>query len=388
MKVIYKLFCVVFLSFTFFLISTTVSDAIVDPLVNSNNFYGIHILFVSELERAAKLVNSSGGDWGYVTIPIQITDRNLEKWQKFMDDCRRLHLIPILRLATEPHYKNTEYWRIPTEYDILDFANFLNSLNWPTKNRYVILFNEVNRYDEWQGKYPEPAYYADLVQYATEAFKRRSEDFFMILGGMDNAAPNDGARYINDFEYLRRMAVHNKEVFKKIDGFASHSYPNPNFAAPPSGRAMSTATYRYEYNFITSVAGSKKFVFITETGWNNTALSNDTISSYFLYTFNNIWGVDADKIVAVTPFLLESQNGMFDKFSFFKNGLQMSYSKTIEEIGKVRGEPELTDQVLFLNKQGRVLGIKEFVPRVTPVGPVKIPGGVKFFLKLMLGLHE
>src|SRR5688572_16737141 len=117
------------------LVQATPVDAIVNPLEQPNNKIGIHILFHDELEEAAKLVNANGGDWGYVTIPIQSGDKDILKWQKFMDECRRLHLIPLVRLATEGDYYNTKVWRKPDEEDILDFANFLNSLYWPTKNR-------------------------------------------------------------------------------------------------------------------------------------------------------------------------------------------------------------------------------------------------------------
>src|SRR5690348_16250176 len=133
--------------------------AIEDPRASPNNKAGIHILFTSELNQAAKLVNSNGGDWGYVTIPIQVGDSNLKKWQDFMNTCKSLHLIPIIRLSTEGDYFNTSSWRVPDYSDILDFANFLNSLTWPVENRYIVVFNEVNRGDEWGGT-PDPTDYA------------------------------------------------------------------------------------------------------------------------------------------------------------------------------------------------------------------------------------
>src|SRR5215469_8113317 len=102
--------------------------AIDNPLSVPNNKIGIHILDVSELPQAAQLVNSGGGDWGYVTIPIQASDENLVKWQKFMDDCKKYHIIPIIRLATVDDYFDTQAWQTPTENDIVDFAVFLNSL--------------------------------------------------------------------------------------------------------------------------------------------------------------------------------------------------------------------------------------------------------------------
>lgn len=162
---------------SFFLFLPRQSFAVEDPLKVPNNKFGIHILFPSELEDAAKLVNSNGGDWGYVTIPLQSGDRDLEKWQDFMDNALRLHVIPIIRLATEGDYFNTKVWRKPDETDVIDFANFLNSLDWPTKNRYIIVFNEVNRGDEWGGEV-NPQEYANLLSYAVTVFKSKNQDFF------------------------------------------------------------------------------------------------------------------------------------------------------------------------------------------------------------------
>ena len=48
-----------------------------------NNRVGVHILDPNEINDAAKLINSSGGDWGYVTIPIRSNDRDRDKWLKF-----------------------------------------------------------------------------------------------------------------------------------------------------------------------------------------------------------------------------------------------------------------------------------------------------------------
>ena len=47
------------------------ASAAENPLAVANNKIGIHVLDPSELPAAAKLVNNNGGDWGYVTIPIQ-----------------------------------------------------------------------------------------------------------------------------------------------------------------------------------------------------------------------------------------------------------------------------------------------------------------------------
>src|SRR6185503_18523404 len=120
---------------------------------------------------------------------IQAGDKDVDKWQDFLNQCAKLHVIPILRLATEGDYFNTAVWRKPTSLDVLDFANFLTDLTWPTKNRYIIVFNEVNRGDEWGGQ-PNAGEYADILSYAVTVFKSKSPDFFIISAGLDNAAAN------------------------------------------------------------------------------------------------------------------------------------------------------------------------------------------------------
>lgn len=336
------LFLCLFFSVYFFAIRVNFSLAFFDPLSRPNNFQGIHILFPSELQDAAKLVNSKSGEWGYVTIPIQAGDKDLDKWQSFMNDCKRLKLIPIVRLSTEADFQNTAVWRKPTSTDILDFANFLNSLDWPIENRYVIIFNEVNRFDEWGGEAPDPDSYAGLLVYAYDTFKDRSPNFFVIMGGLDNASPNDKVKYMDNYIYLKNMFEHDNNVFKKIDGFASHSYPNPGFVAPPlKNQLEGITTYKYEYQYINSNSDHKVPVFITETGWDSNKLPESLIAKYYQIAYDNFWNKDKDKIVAITPFLLHSQGGAFDTFSFIKNGRQTQYYAASEKMEKTKGEPLL-----------------------------------------------
>ena len=352
-----------------------------------NNFFGIHILFPEELDKAAILVNSNGGDWGYVTIPIQSGDKNIEKWQKFMDKASDLHLIPILRLSTEGDPKNTSVWRKPNNYDIVDFANFLSSLAWPTENRYVIFFNEINRYDEWGGDKPDPKYYTDLLDFAVDVFKSRNNDFFIIMGGLDLAAPSDGVKFLNGYEFLNQMASNNPEIFNKIDGFASHSYPNPNFSSPPDSVGnISVSSYKHEYEFINKYTKVKKPVFITETGWNLNTIGEEKIASYFTYTFEKIWSPDKDKIVAVTPFLLESQNGQFDKFSFLKQGVPTSYFRAVQAFKKVKGDPNLSPKISITPPQQKVLGVMDFRDRSQNLGTGVVGSIIKLYLERIFSI--
>lgn len=370
-----------------YLLFPVTAKAVTDPLARPNNFVGIHVLFPSELNQAKDLVNSSGGQWGYVTIPIQMGERNLEEWQKFMDNAKKLHMIPLIRLATQPDPHNTSVWRKPNASDILDFANFLSSLNWPTKNKYVILFNEVNRFDEWGGEYPDPVGYSNLVSYANEVFKKNDPNFYLILSGMDAAAPNDYKQYINGFTYLEDL-VSGSNVTSEIDGFSSHSYPNPGFSAPPlENNRVGIATYRFEYDLLNAHSPKKLPVFITETGWSDKSIPDSIISKYYQMTFKDIWSKDRDKIVAITPFLLTGGGGQFEVFSFLKDGAPKDYFKTVVAMSKVKGNPETdVSQTMLAKKNTAVLASQTFkqvqIPKKIAWSPY-----ISLYFKTIFGLN-
>ena len=336
------------------------ASAVYDPLSVPNNKIGIHILFSDEIFKAKELVNTNGGDWGYVTIPIQAGDKDLKKWQDFMDNAKKLHIIPLIRLATEGDYFDKSSWRKPKDSDIIDFANFLNSLDWPVKNRYIIVFNEVNRGDEWQGK-ADPATYARLLSYAVTVFKSKSPDFFVISGGMDNAAASDGINY-NQYDFFDFMNQEVPGIFNQIDGVSSHSYPNPAFSQPPSVQTTkSISSFIYELRQIESLSNKKHPVFITETGWSQDVYSDAVVAGYFKDSLSGVW--NNPQIVAITPFLLRASSGPFEKFSFTKeNGEKNEIFKTIESLPKTKGRPQLypAKKVLGTNQISQELPVKNF----------------------------
>jgi hypothetical protein len=367
-----------------FLLFPKSSFAIEDPRSVDNNKFGIHLLFPAEIQKAAELINSSGGDWGYVTVPIQAGDKDLVKWQTFMDDAKRLHVIPIIRLATEGDYFNTKVWRKPNFADIVDFANFLNSLEWPTKNRYVLVFNEVNRYDEWGGD-ANPAEYAQILSYSVTVFKSKSQDFFMIASGMDNAAATVPGQAYNQYDYYRRMNAAFPGIFLQIDGINSHSYPNPAFSQPPSRQnETSIASFRFEKQLIESMGRSNLPVFITETGWTRNALSDETIAGYYQEAFETVW--NDSSIVAVTPFLLRAHTPPFDQFSFLTptDGHTKAYVK-FQELKKVSGKPILAPNVLGKKDSStKPMVVKKFASVKREDHKIRIAPFLRDFMKGLL----
>lgn len=325
-----------------FTLSSQKASAIYDPLSVPNNKYGIHILFPDELEDAAKLVNTSEGDWGYVIIPIQTADKDIVKWQSFMDQAKSLHLIPIIRLATNGDYFNTAVWQKPTNEDILDFANFLSCLEWPIQNKYVVIFNEVNRGDEWGG-IPDPADYANILSYSVSIFKSRDQNFFILPAGMDNAAANVPGKSMDEYVYFKLMNQAVPGIFNQIDGITSHSYPNPGFSQPPFVKTeKSIISYQYEKELIESMSNKKLPVFITETGWQISSNLNDSLAaSYYKAAFSSVWS--DNNIVTVMPFLLRAGAGAFTEFSLLDlKGDPTLRHKAICEITKTKGIPKIS----------------------------------------------
>ncbi|MBI2008210.1 DUF192 domain-containing protein [Candidatus Amesbacteria bacterium] len=295
--------------------------AFYDPLSVPNNKYGVHILEPGEITAAAKLVNSSGGDWGYVTVPLRSDDRDREKWHKFFTLAGKLHIIPLVRLATYPD-PAAAGWVKPNVYDLVDFANFLADMPWPTQNRYLIIFNEPNHAKEWGGGV-DPVQYATLLLDAQDIFKSRSQDFFLLTAGLDMSAPTNRTS-LDALEFYRQMSL--QPAWKQaVDGFSVHAYPNPAFTAPvTSTTRYGLTSYRYELKLLNSPALP---LFITETG--SVSPGNFYPQAFTIFT--------DPQIVAVTPFILFAGAGEFTKFSL----LNTPAYQAIQNLPKTTGSPLL-----------------------------------------------
>lgn len=329
----------------FLFLSVVPTFAVENPLAVPNNKIGIHIFSPNEVADASRLVNANGGDWGYVTVPIQSNDRDLKKWQEFMRQCKKNHIIPIVRLSTTNDPNNTAVWKKPELNDVIEAANFLNQLDWPTKNRYVIIYNEVNRGDEWGGA-ANPAEYANILSFAVTVFKSKNPDFFIISSGMDNAAPAQPPKYMNQYDYMQQMHQAVPAIFNQVDGLASHSYPNPGFSQPPSiDNMMGVASFMHERILVRELTGKELPVFITETGWTADAISDETKVQYFQQTLDTIWNDPG--IVAITPFVLDARHGGFPQFSFLNaTGSATPQYDFFKNLSKTKGKPAMPVKVL------------------------------------------
>ena len=307
-----------------------------------NNKFGIYIYAeVGEyFELAQKLVNSNGGDWGYVLIPYNIKDDNYDKWSGVFSKLREKHLIPILQLhdgASEDYKEQTE-----------KAAEFLNSFAWPVKQRYISVYNEPNDAAFWNGKI-DPKGYADILNFTIKTFKKENSDFFMLNGAFNISASNTSTT-MDAVDFMLKMEDKVDGIFNKLDGWASHSYPQPNFSGNPDTEGRyGIRAYNYELDVLKRIFGiNKDFpVFITETGWahaegevyNSSYLPSMKAADNLKKAYEKYWLKD-DRVIAVTPFTIWYK-APFDHFSWVREDFvpYASYD-AVKSIKKVAGNPE------------------------------------------------
>lgn len=340
-----------------------IAIAVYDPQTQANNRFGIHIIEQSDIENAAKLVNSNGGKWGYITLVIREDQREVNQWYDFFKNLRSKHLIPIVRIAT--HVEGAS-WVKPKKEDAKSWASFLNQLPWPTNNRYIIIFNEPNHAKEW-GDEINPKEYAEILSEYSHKLKVESHEFFVLNAGFDMAASNIEGETADALWYISEMDKENPGIFNAIDGWTSHSYPNPGFSADPYkiGRT-SIVSYRFEQEYLRSnFSVPTKAVFVTETGWVSgpNGLSEETVSSYYKIAFREIW--NDENLVAVTPFLLNYPEDLFASFSWIdKEGNYKKQYGSVLAMTKEAGEPKLNPITYF----GKFLKtLKEPLPKLSYV---------------------
>lgn len=314
-------------------------------LASDRNIFGLHLTQTQDIISAAPLINSGNGDWGWVTIVIRTDQLDFNTWQNFFNNCRKFHIIPIIRLAT---IMENNYWKQPSLSDIDNLSNFLNSLNWPSKIKHVILFNEVNHASEWGGII-DIKNYTDISLYAINKLKSLDQNFFILGSAPDLAAPEDPPNFKSAPNFYKEIYQYKPEYFDNIDGLASHSYPNHGYIGTPKDTGQhSIKGYQWELNFLNSLGINRTYpVIITETGWphrEGQSTANEfyttKTTSKFLIDALSIWSDDA-QIKAVTPFIYNYPNPPFDHFSWLNSDekLYPDYQSIIS-LPKNKNSPE------------------------------------------------
>ncbi|OGY29397.1 MAG: hypothetical protein A3F33_03495 [Candidatus Woykebacteria bacterium RIFCSPHIGHO2_12_FULL_43_10] len=331
-----------------------------DPKIDwPNNKFGIYSYRDhTSIEYGAELVNSSGGDWGWILFPMNIKEKDQVNWNSTFKLLSEKHLIPIIQIVLDPG-------TTPNDKDIDSIATFLDKLEWPTKQRFISAFNEVNAAEYWGNKI-DPEGHAQVLDKLISTLKGKSKNFF-ITNGAFNASARTGkvktdlgvqTEYLDMRDFLTRMEAKVPGIFKKLDGWAAHTYPHPFYKGKATDTSIegesedekgrnTMSSYKWELNFLKEKFGVELPVFITETGWPHREgtkvrsewLDQFTVASYYKSVFNDIYLPD-ERVIAVTPFGI--QINTLDNFSFVsKSGKKFPQFETIKNLPKTKGQPPL-----------------------------------------------
>jgi len=303
------------LRFKYFLLIIFLFFLLTPLKINATNDekLGVHIFSVTEIDYAAKLLKSRENkkNWNYVTVLLTFDDlEKKDQWVKFMKRCRKHHIIPIVRLATKAEGKN---WIRPNKKQIVDMISFLGDLDWPSKDKIIIVFNEVNHAQEWGGEV-NPANYASTLRFVSSWARTEVKGFVVLPAALDLDAPN-GVNTMEAFFYLNKLYDFDKEIFTYVDAWNSHSYPNPGFSSSPRGNGKNSMKgFIRELDYLRDKTNREYKVFITETGWRLSGKTEQWLENYYTYSMQHIWS--HYQVVAVTPFVLKGSPGPFSAFSF------------------------------------------------------------------------
>ena len=275
---------------------------------------GIHLLHPQEIEQVRELFseqNTKKDQLVYVTIPYTIADtKKTTEWQNFFKQASELNVIPLIRLTTS-FEKNS--WQVPSRNDVVSLLDSLDGMEWPQTTRHIIVFNEVNHAKEWGGAVT-PREYASILEFTANWAHTQSNTYVVLPAALDLSAPQSGISW-DAYAYWQAVYRENPEIFTVIDGWNSHSYPNPAFSAAP-GRTGRTSLqgYKQELVWLTQWTEKELPVYITETGWEINRTTIRYLQQYYTYAFQHIWS--DERVVAVTPFVLKGEPGPFANFSF------------------------------------------------------------------------
>ena len=296
---------------------------------------GIHILSPSEAQSANELfLADTTSEAHYVTIPLTLDDlQKKDDWNTFFAYAQKQHLIPIVRLAT--HFENGS-WQVPTKKNIVDLIAFLSVLQWPTEEKYIIAFNEVNHTQEWGGSL-DPASYVDALRFTSDWAKSENLNYKVLPSAMDMDAPN-GSTTKEGFAYLDQMLKIDPKIFSYVDYWNSHSYPNPAFSAPPSSNGKNSINgFSNELAYLQKNTGREFETFITETGWRESSSNRSQLAGYYQYAMKNVWS--DPRVKGVTPFVLHGDPGPFSGFTFLnRDGAPTKQYEAYQGVLKVLSE--------------------------------------------------
>lgn len=312
-----------------------------------NNKFGLYGYSEEDfITITGDLVNSTNGDWGYMLIPYNVKDYDYDKWKKLFEQLNETHLIPVIQL-----------WDVDFDdyrEQTVEAAQFLNQFDWPIEKRYISAYNEPNDARFWKGRL-DPAHYAEILSYTIDSFKSVNGNYFMMNGAFNSTAPTAGG-YMDQVQFMVAMDAAEPNIFNRLDGWASHSYPQPAFRGKPwdVGR-QSIRAYDWELRLLEQRFGVRELpVFITETGWphkegvedNDAYYDQFTVADFMVQAFRDVWLPD-ERVAAVMPFTIY-YDPPHDHFSWLK---EHDSTETYAPFDAVRLMPKIAGAPPIITKK-------------------------------------
>ncbi|MFC1653510.1 hypothetical protein ACFL1M_01545 [Patescibacteria group bacterium] len=269
---------------------------------------GVHVLHPDEINQIIKFRGDS--EKYYVTVPLSLSDRRSEVWNDFFDKAKKNKITPIIRLTSSFNH-GSGYWEVPSKKEVVESVLFISELEWGSP-RIVVLFNEPNHAAEWGG-IVDPDSYADLAMFAASWLHTEKKSYLVLPAGLDNAAPNSKFS-MDSLLFWDKVFKRQPDLVNWINGWASHSYPNPGFSASPYTKGkQSLRGFEEELAFLRKYSKNDLPVYITETGWKDSRYITPNLISFYSYAMKNIWS--NPQVKAVTVFLFQGSPGPFSAFS-------------------------------------------------------------------------
>jgi len=179
-------------------------------------------------------------------------------------------------------------------------------------------------------------------------FKKENKNFFILPAGLDQAADGKNGT-IDEAVFLTEMARAVPDIFNKIDGWSSHSYPNHGFVGLPDDQGKATIKgFKWELAQLKKLGLDKNLpIYITETGWphqqgkiTRSQFFDENKTAQFIEKAFIYWQKD-NQVKAVTPFVLNYSDLPFDHFSWLKNdGSHYQQFDKVLGISKIKASPE------------------------------------------------
>jgi hypothetical protein len=298
-----------------------------------NNPIGINVIRWTEnqyLWAASDLVNSAGGDWGYITITLVDQDRNdPSRLQRILNQCAHRHLTPIIRVATRFDLR-TATWSRPEWDGPYRWRELFSDLQWPTTLKYVVVGNEPNLGREWGGEV-DPGGYARYLDKWLEAFAD-DPSFRIFNGALDASNDTSMPDRMDEFEFIDAMREEVPSLVDRLHGWASNPY---HFWWGTEARFTYKA-YEAELDYL----GRDMPVIVMEFH----AFEIDEprmVAEYYAEAYD-YWLADP-RIIAITPFFWNPESDSFWMYQVNPDGTVADASPTyhwLRSLPKRAGSPK------------------------------------------------